>query len=302
MLLVVFYFPPAGGGGVGRPLKLAAHLPRLGVTTHVLAPVDPRWIHRDEERRVPSAATVHRARYFGPRGRRPLEELHGLHGLERLGRRIALTPRRFVVPDENATWVLTALPRAVKIVRELGIDVVVTTSPPNSINLIGAAVKRVTGVRWVADLRDSVAAPPDRYTKRLSGRLKERCQKPVASMVARRADAVVTTTAAIATEMKALNPGLRTAVIPNGADFDDFEGLAYRPGPRFRITHTGSFFGARDARPFLRALAASDEAVVARFVGDFRAVDRTIGPVARTRRPSRDPSVPVAQARARAAT
>src|SRR5205807_9302931 len=43
---------------------------------------------------------------------------------------------------------------------------------------------------------------------------------------------------------------------------------------RFRITHTGSFFGKRDPRPFLTALAESGLDVVARFVGDFRSADR----------------------------
>jgi glycosyltransferase involved in cell wall biosynthesis len=63
--------------------------------------------------------------------------------------------------------------------------------------------------------------------------------------------------------------------ILNGADFDDFAGLVYRRGDRFRITHTGSFFGKRDPRPFLTALAESGlEDVVARFVGDFRVADR----------------------------
>jgi len=47
-----------------------------------------------------------------------------------------------------------------------------------------------------------------------------------------------------------------------------------RSSPRFRITHTGSFFGRRDPRPFLTALAASGLDVVARFVGDFRPSDR----------------------------
>ena len=47
-LLVSFYFPPAGGGGVQRPLKLAQYLPTMGIETHVLAPDDPRWLHRDE--------------------------------------------------------------------------------------------------------------------------------------------------------------------------------------------------------------------------------------------------------------
>ena len=40
-LIVSFYFPPAGGGGVQRPLKLAQYLPAMGIETHVLAPDDP---------------------------------------------------------------------------------------------------------------------------------------------------------------------------------------------------------------------------------------------------------------------
>ena len=52
-------------------------------------------------------------------------------------------------------------------------------------------------------------------------------------------------------------------------------GSSTRRGDRFRITHTGSFFGKRDPRPFLTALAESGlDDVVARFVGDFRAADR----------------------------
>jgi hypothetical protein len=78
---VTLYFPPAGGGGVQRSLKLAQYLPALGVETHVLAPDDPKWIHRDEQVRVPTQAWVHRARYVGPKGRKPAEELHGKTGL-----------------------------------------------------------------------------------------------------------------------------------------------------------------------------------------------------------------------------
>ena len=75
--------------------------------------------------------------------------------------------------------------------------------------------------------------------------------------------------------MRALSPRGRIVTIPNGSDFDDFEGMAYTPGERFRITHTGAFFGQRDPKPFLRALAESGlEDVVVRFVGGFRAADR----------------------------
>jgi len=84
VLLVTMYFPPAGGGGVARPTKLATHLPDLGIETHVLAPDDSKWLYRDEEAAIPPKARVHRAKYVGPRGRLPAEELHGLEGFDRL--------------------------------------------------------------------------------------------------------------------------------------------------------------------------------------------------------------------------
>src|SRR5207237_889376 len=82
VLIVSLYFPPAGGGGVQRPLKFATHLPALGIETHVLAPHDPKWIHRDDELAPPTQAWVHRARYFGPNGRKPADELHGRTGVD----------------------------------------------------------------------------------------------------------------------------------------------------------------------------------------------------------------------------
>lgn len=273
ILLISFYFPPAGGGGVQRPLKLASHLPDLGIGVHVLAPEDSKWIHRDEDLELPPNAVIHRARYIGPRGRLPAEELFDLRGFSRLVRMAALTPRRFVLPDENAFWALTATRQAIRIVRDEKIDVVITTSPPNSIHLIGAAVQQRTGIRWVADLRDSIIAKSDRHVERRSVRAKEQAQQWVARLVAKRADGVIAVTDSIVEELRSLNPTQRTAVVPNGTDSEDFAGLEYRASERFRITHTGSFFGKRDPRPFLQALAACDKSVVARFVGDFRRAD-----------------------------
>jgi glycosyltransferase involved in cell wall biosynthesis len=267
------YFPPAGGGGVARPLKLATHLPELGIETHVLAPDDPKWVARDDELDIPPQAHVHRARYVGPRGRLPAEELHGLEGVDRMLRQAALFGRRLLLPDEFVTWGLTAIPAARRIVRDERIDVVVTTSPPASVNLIGAAVKQSTGAPWVADLRDSVAANPDRRVDRLAVRLKEQGQALVARLVAKQADAVVTVSDAISQEMRELGAE-RVETIPNGCDFEDFAGLEYHRGDRFRITHTGSFFGHRDPRPFLTALARADGDVVVRFVGGMRTADR----------------------------
>ena len=274
VLLVTLYFPPAGGGGVQRSLKLATHLPGYGIETHVLAPDDPKWVHRDDELVTPTQAWVHRAQYVGPTGKRPADELHGTEGFERFATQVRLFGRRLLVPDENVSWNLTAIPAATRIVKREEIDVVITTSPPNSIHLVGAAVKRLTGVRWVADLRDSIVAHPHRRTDTLAVRTKEKTTEGIARLVAHSADAIVAAADAIADEARSLEPKGPVTTIPNGCDFDDFAGLEYRRGERFTITHAGSFFGRRDPRPFLQALADSKLDAVARFVGDFRPADR----------------------------
>jgi glycosyltransferase involved in cell wall biosynthesis len=275
VLLVTMYFPPAGGGGVQRPLKMATHLPALGIETHVLAPDDPKWLHRDEELHPPTQAFVHRARYLGPRARLPSEELHGLEGTERVLAQARLAYRRVLLPDASVTWMPTAVPAAVRLVKREGIDAVITTSPPYSMNLIGASIKRLTGIPWVADLRDAVLGNADRRFELAAVRAKEKALERVVRLVARSADAVVAVSEPIADEVRQFDPAGEVRVIPNGCDFDDFAGLEYRPGERFRITHTGSFFGKRNPRAFLSALAASGlDDVVARFVGDFRSVDR----------------------------
>jgi len=274
VLLVTLYFPPAGGGGVQRPLKLAQYLPALGIETHVLAPDDPKWIHSDPDLRVPTQAWVHRARYVGPKGRKPAEELHGKTGLARVATQTRLASRRLLVPDENVSWNLTAIPAAIRIARAEKIDAVITTSPPASVHLVGAAVQKATGAKWLADLRDSLVAHPHRRAESFAVRAKEKVDEGVARLVARRADAISCVSEAIAEETRQLGPRGPVETIANGCDFDDFAGLEYRTSPRFRITHTGSFFGKRDPRPFLQALADSELDVVARFVGDFRSSDR----------------------------
>ena len=269
------YFPPAGGGGVQRSLKLAQYLPALGIETHVLAPDDPKWVHRDPELRVPTQAWIHRARYVGPRARKPAEELRAAQGgLERALVQAQVTARRLLLPDASVTWNLTAIPAAIRIARREGIDAVITTSPPGSVHLVGAAVQRTTGARWIADLRDPLVANQHRRDDTAAARARQAANEQVARLVARHADAITCVSEAIADEVRGLEARGLVRVISNGCDFDDFTGLEYRPGTRFRITHTGSFFGKRDPRPFLQAFHDADLDAVARFVGDFRSTDR----------------------------
>jgi glycosyltransferase involved in cell wall biosynthesis len=274
VLLVTVYFPPAGGGGVQRPLKLAQYLPALGIETHVLAPDDPKWVHTDPDLRIPTQAWIHRVRYLGPRAMKPAEELRQAEGFERALVQAQVTARRLLVPDASVTWNVTAIPAAIRIAKREGIDVVITTSPPVSVHFVGAAVRKATDARWLADLRDPLVANPHRRADTLATKARQATAEQVARLVARNADAISCVSDAIAEEVGDFGAHGIVRTIPNGCDFDDFAGLEYQAAERLRITHAGSFFGRRDPRPFLQALHDSGLDVVARFVGDFRDSDR----------------------------
>ena len=199
---MTLHFPPAGGGGVHRPLKFATHLPALGIETHVLAPDIP-GAAENAELELPTQAWIHRVRYVGPRAGRAEERIAGSEGLARVGTQVALLGKRLLVPDENLPWSTIATPFAIRLARREGIDVVITTSPPPSLHLLGAAVKKASGAAWVADLRDPLIANPHRRgdESRLA-QLKEKSVGGIGRLVASQADAIVAASDTIAEEAR----------------------------------------------------------------------------------------------------
>jgi glycosyltransferase involved in cell wall biosynthesis len=269
VLIVTMYASPAAGAGAQRPANLVTHLPTLGTEVHVLAPDDPKWVQRDEPPLAPlDAVRVHRVRNHGPRSRLRGREIAGVGIWQRLAAELALLPRRLLIPDPEVLWAVAAARAAVRLIEQFGIEVVLTSSPPISLHLVGAVTRRLTRVRWVADLRDPIVASPFR-------RAEIRGESHVARLVARRADAITTATRGAADEIRMLGRSGGVMVVPNGCDSGDFDGLGYQRGERFRITHTGSFHSPhRDPRPFFAALRESGLDAVARFVGDLRPSDR----------------------------
>ena len=285
VLLISFYFPPAGGGGVQRVLKLCKHLPAYGFEVDVLAPTDPRWSALDPAlaERIPPETTVHRAAYRGPSFvQTPAARLAAAAGPRRALVRGQLLGRRLLLPDPEIAWFPDAVRAGLRVVRERSIDAIVTTSPPSSAHVIGAAIARRSGVRFVADFRDSWLANPHRRYDSAAQRGKRALEERIARAALRRVAAISAVTDAIAAEAASLAPsGTPVRVVPNGCDFDDFAGLAYARGERMRIVHAGSFFGQRSPRPFLTALAALlttrpnlREQVEAVFLGELRPEDR----------------------------
>jgi glycosyltransferase involved in cell wall biosynthesis len=285
LLIVAFYFPPTGGGGVQRTLKFCKFLPEFGVDVHVLAPEDSKWFARDERllKSVPESTTVHRCRFVGPRSSFRSDALRGRNGLGRIGVEARYAYQRALIPDKATPWMATALPAGIGIVRRERIDVVMSTSPPTSAHLVAEAIATATRRPFVADFRDSWLDNPHRRYERAGVRAKRSVIARMASSVGRRSAGLVAATGTIAQELGRMHPSAahKTTVIENGADFEDFEGLGHERNQRFTIVHAGSFFGQRTPTTTLLAVQRLLERrpelrgrLLVRFIGEMRAEHR----------------------------
>jgi glycosyltransferase involved in cell wall biosynthesis len=155
------------------------------------------------------------------------------------------------IPDDELRFVLPAYRVARRVLKE--VDLVYTTAPPHSTNLVGWLVRRLHGTRWCAEFRDPWCYPQKipitPFVERVNQFLERRC--------IRAADHLVTVAEQTAELYRQrLGPAAsKVVLVRNGIPV-----LHPRPERRtrepFRIVYSGSIYGGRDPRAFLDAVAS----------------------------------------------
>jgi len=246
VLMIAYHYPPEGGSsGVLRTLKFSKYLPQHGWTPHVLTLWESLYPAKDEGLLgdVPPEAVVHRT--FA---------LNSARHLAIQGRHLAL----LTVPDRFISWLPFGVARGLRVIRQTGIRVLYSTSPPPTTHLIAVGLKALTGLPWVADFRDPWV---EEGFYPLPGTLRYRVETILEQHVIRRADRVTVTTPYLQREFISRYPQLTpdtVQVIYNGYDEMDFQHVQ-SPGrsAQFEILHAGLVTPEfRDPRPLLQAVTS----------------------------------------------
>ncbi|NNG24222.1 glycosyltransferase [Telluria aromaticivorans] len=247
-LMIAFHFPPQrGSSGIQRTLKFVQHLPGLGweplvLTAHPRAHADTE---PDQMKDIASSVVVRRAfaldtaRHLAWRGRY-------------LG--------TMALPDRWVSWVLGAVPAGLAMIRRYRPQLIWSTYPIASAHLIGLALRRLTGLPWVADLRDPMidASHP-------SGRLKRAIVGWIEAQTLAHCTRAVCTTPGAVRSYRARYPALppeRICLIENGYDEAAFAAASQETPPApaagpLVLLHSGIVYPSeRDPRPLFGALAA----------------------------------------------
>ena len=168
ILIITYYWPPSGGGGVQRWLKLSKYLAQHGIHPIIYTPLLKSYPHRDDSlfKDVASEVEVWKRpiwepySYFrkvlGQKKSEPFLQQGGLNHADRsLLQRLSLWIRaHFFVPDARAFWIRPSVRYLSQRLRKEPVDLVISTGPPHSMHLIGMGLQRRLSLRWWADFRD----------------------------------------------------------------------------------------------------------------------------------------------------
>lgn len=248
VLMIAFHFPPLrGSSGIQRTLKFSNYLSEYGWEP-ILLTAHPRAYSstsNDLVGEIANLASVHRA--FALDTSRHLSVLGHY-------------PNILALPDRWVSWWLGAIPMGLSLIRKYRPDVIWSTYPIATAHLIGLSLCRLTGIPWVADLRDpmtDVDYPPNRLTRRIY----QWIEKKTITHCTR---AVFTTSGAISAYKARFPqvPSARFCLIENGYDEENFvaaehgivkKGTLNKP---FVLVHSGIIYPSeRDPTQFFGALA-----------------------------------------------
>jgi glycosyltransferase involved in cell wall biosynthesis len=270
VLFITYYWPPSGGAGVQRCLKFVKHLPEFGITPTVITVSEKEGSYAvlDESLAADIPAGV---RVIRTSTNEPFEWYKRLTGKKEIPyggfaneRRESLAQKFFkflrgnlFIPDARVGWNKYAIKAASKLLAEEQFEAVFTTSPPHSSQLIGLALKRQFGIRWIADLRDpwtDIYYYKDLQHTAWAKKMDARYEREVIEQ----SDALLVTSSDTKRLFLAKAPQVESAkirVLPNGFDEEDFKTPSQPPQDAFVITYTGTITETYNIEIFLKALS-----------------------------------------------
>ncbi len=269
VLIVTYYWPPAGGPGVQRILKFVKYLPAFGWQSVVMTVASGEYPALDPtlQKEVPSNCRVYRIRHLEPG--HAFRKFVGMPADSRIQvgvlaekpenwkKRLAFWIRaNLFIPDAKIGWWPFAVQEGRKIIRRERPQLIFSTSPPPTVHLIARTLSRTTGLKWVADFRDPwTEIHYYEHQKRLpmaralDGWLEQR--------VLREADRL-TFVSRLDIEhsfVQRVDPS-KCQYLPNGYDETDFDkiSLSSTHAHRFILMHIGAVGIERNPLPLFRVL------------------------------------------------
>lgn len=248
VLMIAYYFPPLGMGGVQRMAKLAKYLPQFGYEVHVVTVRAIRYPAYDSTLldELPEEVKIHRAGSSDPARISKILPLPIKAG-SRMKTYAKEKSNRFW-PDSKIGWKRPALKLARKIAGRYNPALILSSSPPITGHLVAMDLKNDTGLPWVADFRDP-------WESRSADKLYNNPELVEKSDLLLREIIATADTVTAVNDFIARDLGLSTITIAGGYDTDDFLSIEDTPqGNFFTLCYMGTVGPLHPIEPFFEAV------------------------------------------------
>ena len=255
VLIITYYWPPAGGPGVQRWLKFIKYLPEFDIEPIVYIPKNPNYPIIDESLvdEIPNDLTIIRQPIVEPyklaskiskgqsdtisKGIIPDTKKQSV--VERL---MLFVRGNFFIPDARKKWVKPSVNYLSTYIRDYNIDTIITTGPPHSLHLIGEKLKSRLDIKWIADFRDPWTTIGYHKKLKLLPMAKKK-HKFLESKVLNAANTIVVTSNNTKQNFLSLTEK-PIEVITNGYDYESVGNVEL--DVKFSLAHIGSLLSDRN--------------------------------------------------------
>jgi len=267
VLIITYYWPPSGGSGVQRWLKMSKYLPENGwqpviyTTENAEYPIIDHSLEHDI---APEAEVIRRPifepytfykKFLGIKQEESIKVGFASNSKKtKWKERLSVWIRgNLFIPDARCFWIQPSVKYLKEYLKEHPVDAIISTGPPHSMHLIAMKLKESFGIPWIADFRDpwtEIDFYDELHLSKWANKKHHRLEREVLT----KADKVVTVSWDWAKGLGRIgNRNVR--VIQNGYDWQPKSPLERAPlSAEFTLTHIGVIGPARNAPTLWQAL------------------------------------------------
>lgn len=267
VLIITYYWPPAGGAGVQRWLKFVKYLPEFGWNP-VIYTVDngefPVFDH-SLEKEVPDSVNVIRKEIIEPYnwykkfiGQKKEEKINAgfLAGQKKSEKKENLAKwirGNLFIPDARRFWIRPSIKYLLAYLKKNPIDIIISTGPPHSMHMIAMGLKKKTKIPWIADFRDPWTKI-DFYNELKLTKWADLKHHRLEKEVVQSADVVLSINQMMKEDYENMG-AMQSLYLPNGFDPSDFpKNTNMEEGSKFRIVYIGSINQDRNPEFFWKTI------------------------------------------------
>ena len=271
VLIITYYWPPSGGGGVQRWLKFVKFLRDFGWEPVIYTPANPEFpaIDTTLSKDIPHGVEVITTPIWEPyqfykrfTGKKQTTEIGSGFLAEKKSpgfiEKLSVWVRgNLFIPDARKFWIKPSSRFLLKYLKTNKIDAIVSTGPPHSMHLIALRLKKQLNMPWLADFRDPWT-DIDYYKDLKISAWADKRHKSLEIETVTTCDAMVVVSREMKINYEKMG-GKNVHLITNGFDRDDMDFREIARDTKFSVSHIGTLPPSLNLKGLWQVLADLSE-------------------------------------------